>query len=254
MSSPATPRFLGIDLAWGDRNRTGLAAVDGTGRLVASTSVIDDDEIAGFVARHGVGTLVAAIDAPLVVPNETGRRPCEAEVTRLFGRYSAGTYPSNRGMPHFSPQPRGARLADRFGWSMDPDTVPEPRRPVCLEVYPHAAMVSLFDLPRVLPYKAKPGRDVPSLRAAFVTLLDHMEHGLAALRLDESTRWREVRRRVEGASRKSELRSVEDEVDAIVCAHLAWLWVADRKRLVVHGDFADGYIVTPHPSHQPPAD
>jgi predicted RNase H-like nuclease len=254
MSAAPDLRFLGIDLAWGDRNRTGLAAVDGTGRLVASTSVIDDDEIAGFVSTHGVGTLVAAIDAPLVVPNATGRRPCEAEVTRLFGRYSAGTYPSNRGMPHFSPQPRGARLADRFGWSMDPDTLPVPRGPVCLEVYPHAAMVSLFDLTRVLPYKAKPGRELPSLKAAFVALLDHMEDDLVALRLDESSRWGDVRRCVEGASRKSELKSVEDEVDAIICAHLAWLWVADRECLVVHGDASGGYIVTPHPPDRPVAD
>jgi predicted RNase H-like nuclease len=157
-------------------------------------------------------------------------------------------------MPHFSPQPRGARLADRFGWSMDPDTVPEARRPVCLEVYPHAAMVSLFDLTRVLPYKAKPGRELISLKAAFVALLDHMEHDLVALRLSESTRWGDVRRCVEGASRKTELKSVEDEVDSIVCAHLAWLWVADRERLVVHGDASGGYIVTPHPPDQAIAD
>jgi hypothetical protein len=54
---------------------------------------------------------VAAVDAPLVVPNETGRRPCEALVGQWFARFGAGAYPANRGNPCFLPQPRGARLA-----------------------------------------------------------------------------------------------------------------------------------------------
>ena len=37
--------FIGIDLAWGANGRTGLAAVDASGALVASTSVRTDDEI-----------------------------------------------------------------------------------------------------------------------------------------------------------------------------------------------------------------
>ena len=46
--------YLGIDLAWAARAKTGLAALDEDGRLVASTSVITDDEIAAFVDdAHG---------------------------------------------------------------------------------------------------------------------------------------------------------------------------------------------------------
>ena len=43
---PASGRFLGVDLAWGERNRTGLAVLDGAGRLIASTAVHTDAEIA----------------------------------------------------------------------------------------------------------------------------------------------------------------------------------------------------------------
>lgn len=64
--------YLGMDLAWGPRARTGLAALDPSGRLVASCSVRTDDEIAAFVAHHSPGETVAAVDAPLVVPNTTG--------------------------------------------------------------------------------------------------------------------------------------------------------------------------------------
>ncbi len=117
---------------------------------------------------------------------------------------------------------------------------------MAIEVYPHPAMVGLFGLGRVLPYKAKPGRDLESLRAAFDALLGHLERVAGpTLRLDASQRWAQIRLTVAGARRKSELRVVEDEVDAIVCAYLAWLWVTDRERMRVFGDVENGYIVVP---------
>jgi predicted RNase H-like nuclease len=241
-------RYFGVDLAWGQRNRTGLAVLDGAGRLLESASVRTDDEIMEFVGRHAVGTLVAAVDAPLVVPNETGRRPCEALVGQLFARFGAGAYPANRGMAWFAPQPRGARLAAEMGWDMDPSTPPDVGRQVCIEVYPHPAMVSLFPLDHVIPYKRKPGRDLPALKNAYRQLLDHLEGTCGAvLRLADSARWTTLRSTAAGAARKSELGAIEDEIDAIFCAYLAWLWGTDQKSMVVLGDFATGYIVTPVP-------
>jgi predicted RNase H-like nuclease len=240
--------YLGVDLAWGQKNRTGLALLDGAGTLVASTSVRTDDEIASFVEVHGRKTLVAAIDAPLVVPNDTGQRPCEAEVGRHFGRYGAGAYPANRGNPSFFPEPRGARLATRLGWTMDPAELPAAGRSVCIEVYPHPAMVSLFSLGYVIPYKQKPGRDVAARRASFAVLIAAMErHVGKLLQLDQSGRWRELCGVAHAASRHSELNVIEDEIDAILCAYLAWLWTHEHDSLMVHGDGILGYIVTPSP-------
>ena len=57
--------------------------------------------------------------------------------------------------------------------------------------------------------------------------------------------WAELRRRVETATRKSELRVVEDQVDAVVCAYVA-LFVARRpEATTTYGDLETGYIVTP---------
>ena len=239
-------RYVGVDLAWGQRNRTGLAVLDSTGRLLESCTVRTDDEIVAFVHRHPAETLVAGIDAPLVVPNETGRRACEALVGQHFARFGAGAYPANRGNPSFVPEPRGARLAAELGWDMDPTALPGVGRRVCIEVYPHPAMVSLFPLDYVIPYKIKQGRDLPSLKASYQRLLDHLEDTCGAvLALAESARWTQVRAIAAAAARKSELNSIEDEIDAIFCAFIAWLWATDRDRMVVHGDFATGYIVTP---------
>lgn len=250
--SPVALAYLGIDLAWGERNRTGLAALDPGGVLVASTSVRTDDELAGFVEQHAPGEVVVAIDAPLVVPNATGRRDCESLVQAEFGRYDAGAHSSNRSHVWFDP-PRGETLARRFGWEVDPDVPPGAGRSVAIEVYPHPAMVTLFDLTRVLPYKNKPGRTTSSRRAAFSALLDAMEVLCdEPLRLSGCERWADIRAAAEEAERPMHLAAVEDEVDAIFCAYLAWLWGRRDPRLRVLGDVDRGYIVVPgRPAREP---
>jgi predicted RNase H-like nuclease len=258
--------YLGIDLAWGERSRTGLAVLGPTGRLLASTSVVSDDEIADVLAPWTSGTgapgrgrpaatagLVAAVDAPLVVPNLTGRRPCEAQVSAAFRRYSAGAYPANRSNPLFAPEPRAARLARRFGWQIDPATPVTSSTTLALEVYPHPAMVALFGLDTVIPYKLKAGRELPALRASYERLLEHLEATCGGLLdLPGNGRWAQVRATAAGATRKSELGRIEDEVDAILCAYLAWMWVHERASLTVWGDVREGYIVTPFPPHPDP--
>lgn len=245
-------RYFGVDLAWGYRSRTGIAVLDGRGRLVESRSVRADDEIVAVVQRHAADTVVAAIDAPLVVPNETGRRACEARVGELFGRFFAGAYPANRGNRAFVPEPRGARLAARLGWKIDPEIPPARGRRVCIEVYPHPAMVALFALEAVIPYKAKAGRDLEALKSSFQVLLNHAEAVCGpVLALPGSARWRLLRATAEAATRKSDLGRIEDEIDAIFCAYLAWLWATDRDALIVLGTYADGYIVTPPPPQTP---
>lgn len=240
-------RYIGVDLAWGQRNRTGLAILDDVGRLVESSSVRTDAEIVTIVNRHDTDTLVAAIDAPLIVPNETGRRNCEALVGQYFARFGAGAYPANRGNPNFT-EPRGARLAAALGWEMDPAVSPKAGRRVCVEVYPHPAMVSLFALDYVIPYKLKPGRDLTALKGAYDRLLDHLEATCGGvLRLGDSPRWSHLRRAASIAARKSELDVIEDEIDAIFCAYLAWLWTHEPDQMIVLGDYATGYIVTPTP-------
>jgi predicted RNase H-like nuclease len=220
-----------------------LAIADAHGRMSASCSVQSDEEIVEFFTRHAPGDVIAAIDAPLVVRNTTGRRDCEADVQRVFGRYGAGPYPSNLGMPSFAAGGRGARLCAVLNLDLSVDS-PASRRAV--EVYPHPAMVVLLELERVIPYKAKPGRTLDSLTSAFNVLMTAMETRLVELRLRDTPRWAELRALAAGAKRKADLGRIEDEIDAIFCAHLAHRWHRDGvDGNDVFGDDAGGAIVVP---------
>lgn len=238
------PGFVGIDLAWGPKARTGVAVVDASGRLVHSGAVRSDDEIDAWLRTYAGHVVVAAVDAPLIVPNETGQRRCETEISRAFGQYKSGAHSSNRSRAEFDP-PRAAMLASRFVWSVDPTQHGSVEVPVCIEVYPHPAMVGLFGLSERILYKKGPSRG-----EGFAQLVRHFA-SIGELRLSEYPRWTELSR-VVANPKPGDLTRIEDELDAILCAHLAWLWHHRPDHLQVYGSLEDGYIVAPPPPLHPP--
>ena len=233
--------YLGIDLAWGVNRPTGIAVLDEAGRLELLAAVRTDDEIAECLAPFVTGPCLAGIDAPLVVTNATGSRPAEQALSKDFRKYEAGAHPSNTGKPEFANGPRGARVCELLGLDLDPDSHAERR---ALEVYPHPATVVLFGLERTLKYKQKQGRDLELLRRELLALMDHVER-LVETGGTAAGAWTALRTSVVDAARKSDLRVVEDQVDAVVCAYVALF--ADRwpERTTRYGDLATGYIVTP---------
>ncbi len=237
--------FGGVDLAWGPRNPTGVAVVDRDGRLVRIGAVRDDAAVIAALWPYARGDCLVALDAPLVVINPTGQRPAETALNRDFRKFEAGAHPANTGKPEFADGPRGARLARALDLDMDPRSSARRR---AIEVYPHAATVALFRLPRTLKYKAKPGRGLDQLKSELLLLMDGVEglaHAGVPLHVAGHGDWCELRRQVVTAQRKSDLRRAEDPIDAVVCAYVA-LYAEHRPAdVTIYGDFATGYIVTP---------
>ena len=232
--------YIGVDLAWGLNRPTGLAVLDATGRLVHVSAVRTDEEIVESLTPYVAEKCLVGIDAPLVVVNPTGSRPAEQALSRDFRRFEAGTHPSNTGKPEFADGTRGARICARLGLDLDPDSTADRR---ALEVYPHPATIVLFDLDRTLKYKQKQGRDLDLLRRELLRLMDHTARLVDTGGPDDA--WAEMRAAVVAAARKSELRVVEDQVDAVVCAYVALFAHRWPERTTTYGNLASGYIVTP---------
>jgi predicted RNase H-like nuclease len=237
--------FVGVDLAWGVRNPTGVAVVDSDGRLVHVSAVRDDADVLADLQPYVQGDCLVAFDAPLVVTNPTGQRPAETALNRDFRRFEAGAHPANTGKPEFADGARGARLARALDLDMDPRSSAGRR---AIEVYPHAATVALFRLPRTLKYKAKPGRGLDQLKSELLLLMDGVErlaHAAVPLHVAGHGDWCELRRQVVTAQRKSDLRRAEDPIDAVVCAYVALYAEQCPAGVTIYGNFATGYIVTP---------
>lgn len=237
--------FVGIDLAWGERKPSGIAVVDDDGRLVHVAAAQDDASIRAAVAPYVQGECLVAFDAPLVVTNATGQRPSEAALNRDFAKFEAGAHPTNTGKPEFAGTPRAARIANAL--DLDIATQSQSLRKA-IEVYPHPATIALFRLGRTLKYKQKPGRNLAQLRSELLRLMDLIE-GLAQatppLKVTDNGTWREMRDQVQQATRKSELRRVEDPVDAVVCAYVALFATRRPDDVTVYGDDVTGTTITP---------
>jgi predicted RNase H-like nuclease len=245
---PHPVRAIGVDLAWGARGHTGLAAVTLDGHLVAMDSVRTDDEIKQWMGAHARGPCVVAFDAPLIVRNSTGMRDCERAVSTRFGGRNASCYPSNLANRSFADGGRAWRLSEQ----VDLDTClanADLRR--AIEVYPHAALVSLFDLPTVLRYKRGRGRTVEGRREEMLHLLGLIESlstAETALHVQANEAWATTQTSVDGATRPMHLNAVEDAIDAVVCAYVALLALRSPTRLETFGSEADGAIIVPLPA------
>jgi predicted RNase H-like nuclease len=233
--------FVGLDLAWGENNHTGVAVVDADGRLLHVGAAHDDASIEAAVAQFVNGECLVAIDAPLIVNNATGYRLCETALNRDFQRFEAGARPAYTDKPEFK-DPRATRIATSLGLDMDP-TSGGARR--AIEVYPHPATVVLFGLEKTLKYKRGvfEARQRELLR--LMTMIEGLDKATPRLRVNHNVAWVELRKRVEAATRPSQLDRDEDPVDAVICAYVALYWYHRPEDVTIYGDFETGYIVTP---------
>lgn len=209
-----------------------------------------DEEIAAYIYSIApTGGVVVAIDAPLTVPNLTGRRPGEAELNVVFARFHAGAHPANRQRlaGYNGGTVRGEELIVRLAaLHIRHDPVCTPRRSTrqAFEAYPHPAMITLFHLDRVLKYKAKP---LIAHRQRIEAFQDYQRylHGLRKssppLMLPQS-----LLGEIHLAKKGKALKAYEDQLDAVFCAYLAlyyWWWGAERCH--IFGDLEHGYIIAP---------
>ncbi len=108
-------------------------------------------------------------------------------------------------------------------------------------------MIQLFNIDRVLTYKAKSKRSRETRVAAFETYqnklhwLTEPERGLQmSIALDE------LLNRDAGALRGRALNEHEDTLDAVFCAYLAWYcWRWGKEKNEMFGTLEEGYLVVP---------
>jgi predicted RNase H-like nuclease len=242
--------FVGLDLAWGEKNQTGVAATDADGRLLHVGAARDDAGIIDAIAPFTAGECIVAIDAPLIVHNQTGHRPAETTFNLDFARFDAGARPAFAEKPELK-NPRAARLAAALDLDMDPASGANRR---AIEVYPHPATVVLFGLDKTLKYKRGAFGDRQRELLKLMTFIEGLDDATPRLRANRSVAWVELRKRVEAASRPVQLDRDEDPVDAVLCAYVALYWYHRPDDVTIYGDFDTGYIVTPSlPSNQTPA-
>ena len=231
--------FIGVDLGWYGKP-SGLASIRLDGSLLRLGDIArleNVDEILAWIrSETGNGSAVAAVDAPLVIPNQTGIRSAERELNRDFRRFHAGCHAANLSRPFASNVISFSRRLEALGFSHGARIAPRRQGRFQIEAHPHAAMVSLFGLPRIVKYKrgarVERARELRRLRSLMLSRLPELDPGLSL--------------RLPAVPRTGNLKPVEDRIDAVLCAYIAaywWFWGERRNRL--YGSEEEGYIVVP---------
>jgi len=237
---------LGIDLAWGlggakRPNETGLCAVDATGRILdagwARGPQAVDEWVCTMLAEHrqAADTVVIAIDAPLIVPNETGMRQCERDVGRCYGRWKVGANASNRALASRAGEVL-LGLLERRGVTYTDGTEPAtPGAAVAFECYPYTTLVGVdtldYDVER--PRYKRLDRSLPSAEAKarraaatdeLISRLDRLRTSEPALDFRSHPVTAAIAASPTPTSGEKERKHREDLIDAALCAYTAAYW------------------------------
>ena len=231
--------LVGVDLAWGEKKHDGVCFLEWDGKRGAVASFAypqgDGELLEALLDKtYGYRSVFVTVDAPIVCPNRTGTRPVDRLTHRMFHREHAACHPAN--LTKCPRPPRIARLlvkrGFRVGWE------PASGKKTVAEVYPHPAMVRMFQIPRIVKYKkgsvAERRKEFRRLQGLLKKLLKRRFSGL---RMDSGTA---------ALLRDDWSKPVEDRTDALFCALIGlWHWMHQGKRSEVIGDRTTGFILLP---------
>ena len=180
-----------------------------------------------------------ALDIPLARGGITGRRASDSAISKAFG---------GKGCAAHSPsETRPGPIADSIlhelvekGYSLDTGGSSADTEKSVLEVYPHPALLSLLNCDYRVPYKvAKSGKywKGESVSVRIGNLLRQFSDIYAALQ-DELGRLPFELPAPESVRSLSQLKRVEDALDAVVCAWVGYRHSLGRTRAYGDSDSA----------------
>ncbi|MCT0252859.1 DUF429 domain-containing protein [Synechocystis sp. CS-94] len=254
-------KFIGIDLGWRS-GESGLCRLQ-----LESTPTGDRLGIEDITCRLSLEDIFAwldggvkvtdgamvAVDAPTIIPNASGTRLPDRLTHKYFGKYHAGCYPANLARPFATRTITVGNLLEERGFLHAPDIESQRQGRYQIEVFPHPAMVKLFQLERIIKYKkgnlAQKKRGLRELQSHITEVLPQLTPALELTLPPGIELWRSP----EELNGK-QLKHLEDQLDSLICAYIgAHWWYWGRERNWVLGDQASGYIVVPTLSaDQPP--
>ncbi|MEH2423011.1 MAG: DUF429 domain-containing protein [Nostoc sp.] len=261
-------KFIGIDLGWKSQP-SGLCSLEWIDGQLQLLDLDRKEAIADILTWIDQSVqpdepAIIAVDAPTLIPNASGSRLPDKLSHKYFGKYHAGCYPANKNLPFAERTINFGLELESRGFAHAPTIEPQKLGRYQIEVFPHPAIVHLFNLERILKYKK--GR-LSQRRLELIKLQNYLLDILPTLEpawrpsLPDALRSRsvplvqplqELERRLgssfllEIPTTGAALKAIEDKLDSLICAYVAaywWYWGEERN--LVLGDRTTGYIIIP---------
>lgn len=245
IAANATRRVAGVDLAWQtERNPSGIAI----GKISENILTVEELHV-GVVGLENVIRLLdsashlegVAIDAPLIIDNHFGPRPCEGDLDKVYRSRWAGCYPSNLSLYPDAISVRFSNYLSDSGFAHLGDTS---RGKWQVECYPHPALIELFELDKRLAYKKGNVHQKRDGQKCLARLIRQLSDRTSLLLHIPSEHAKFVDELHIDQLKGHALKDNEDGLDAILCLYIAGLYAIDL-RFRIFGTIDNGYIVVP---------
>jgi predicted RNase H-like nuclease len=240
-------KFIGVDFGWVS-GASGLCCLqweDCELQIREIATKLEITEILDWIEQwvSSEESALIAVDAPTIIPNQTGARLPDKLTHQYFGKYHAGCYPANLNLPFANRTVGFGHQLQLKGFMHAPTMTPQQLGRYQIEVFPHPAIVHLFGLDKILKYKkgklSEKQQELVRLRNYIVTVLPQLE---PKLNLENILLLPSISSKVTG----KELKTIEDKLDSVICAYVAaYWWYWGKAKNLVLGDETTGYIVIP---------
>lgn len=207
--------YIGIDLAWGEKNFSGFCVSQQEGqklKIIDIKLLKSIDEILQEIQKYKDFKTYIGVDAPLVVPNETGNREIEKNFNKDFAQYKISMLPANKKLlTKYSPKIRSIELFEKLselGYKRDYEN-----DKVIFEVYTHSTIAMCFHNHSILPYKRKKGRSLEFIKEQLGLYKKYL-----LKEFHSHTIFKEEILSLKG----QKVKDYEDMLDSITCAYAMW--------------------------------
>lgn len=232
-------RFIGIDLAWTTKNETGICVLDENAKILhLSAAVYSNEDIINIIKEFYQHPTFVAIDAPVVVPNETGSRPAESELARhLIHNHRIRAFHCSRS--YLNKHYGGIRAEEisndlinelnfKIGYHTDKDCV--------IETLPTGIIAGL--LPEHAPFSYK-------LKKGITTQIAHDELQRLSSLFPETELQNYILFKETLKYSRNIHKHLEDQIDAFLCAYMGYTLQYIGAEPLIFGDYEKGFIILP---------
>ena len=239
--------YMGLDLGWTPRDSSGGVVLeptdDGGVRVVSAESLRSHEDTLRWITRNrGRAVCTLAVNAPIIVENLSGARPCDRQLLEHFSRFRIDEYANNT-VSASHPRTMGRALM-RMGFDPNPQT--EGDR--IIETHTQAAQVLLFGVDRPVRLKAGP---IGARKEAVARLREMITERLYDGRpmLDDSQALSQMMDAHLPDLNGTRLGELEERLEALLAGYVAaYLGQNGTPSCAFLGDMDRGYILLPDPS------
>lgn len=239
--------YIGLDLGWTPRDSSGGVVMepteDGSLLLVTAESLRSHEDTLRWITRNrGRAVCTITMNAPIIVENLSGARPCDRQLLEHFSRFRIDEYANNT-VSASHPRTMGRALM-RMGF--DPNPQSDGDR--LIETHTQAEQVLLFGVERPIRLKAGPiGARKEAVQRLRELIVEKLYTG--PLPLEDSPALTALMDAHLPELNGTRLGELEERLEALLTGYVgAFLGQCGAEACAYLGDLDRGYILLPDPS------